>query len=55
VTTVQVVGTERQVLTQLLMEYSDVVSREDGNMGLTKVIPHKIPLAADTVPIRQPT
>jgi len=48
-------STERQVLTQLLAEYSDVFSRGDGDMGLTKVISHKIPLAAGTTPIRQPT
>jgi len=48
-------STERQVLAQLLAEYSDVFSRGDGNMGLTKVISHKIPLAAGTTPIRQPT
>jgi len=48
-------STERQALAQLLMEYSDVFSRGDGDMGLTKVISHKIPLAAGTTPIRQPT
>jgi len=46
---------ERQVLAQLLAEYSDVFSCVDGDMGLTKVISHEIPLAAGTTPIRQPT
>jgi len=48
-------STERQVLAQLLMEYSDVFIHGDGDMGLTKVIFHEIPLAAGTAPIRQPT
>jgi len=48
-------STERQVLAQLLAEYSVVFSRGDGDMGLTKVISHEIPLAAGTTPIRQPT
>jgi len=48
-------STECQVLTQLLAEYSDVFSRGDKDMGLTKVISHEIPLAAGTTPIRQPT
>jgi len=48
-------STERLVLAQLLAEYSDVFSRSDGDMGLTKVISHEIPLAAGTTPIRQPT
>jgi len=47
-------STERQVLAQLLTEYSDVFSRGDGDMGLTKVISHEIPLAFGTTPIRQP-
>jgi len=42
---------ERQELAQLLMEYSDVFSRGDEDMGLTKVISHEIPLAAGTTPI----
>jgi len=46
---------ERQQLAQLLMKYSDVFSRGDEDMGLTKVISHEIPLAAGTIPIRQPT
>jgi len=46
---------ERQELAQLLMKYSDVFSRGDEDMGLTKVISHEIPLAAGTTPIRQPT
>jgi len=48
-------STEHQVLAQLLMEYSDVFSREDKDMGLTKVISHEIPLAAGITPDRQPT
>jgi len=48
-------STEGQVLAQLLAEYSDVFSRGNGNMGLTKVISPEIPLAAGTTPIRQPT
>jgi len=48
-------STERQVLAQLLAEYSDVFSHGDGDMGLTKVISHNILLAAGTTPIRQPT
>ena len=48
-------STERQVLAQLLTEYSDVFSRGNEDMGLTKVISHEIPLAAGTTPIRQPT
>jgi len=42
---------ERQELAQLLMEYSDVFSRGNGDMGLTKVISHEIPLTAGTTPI----
>jgi len=49
------VSTERQALAQLLTEFSDVFSGGDGDMGLTKIISHKIPLAAGTTPIRQPT
>jgi len=48
-------STERQVLAQLLTEYSDVFSRGDGDMRLIKVISNEIPLAASTTPIRQPT
>jgi len=48
-------STERQVLVQLLTEYSDIFSRGDKDMGLTKVISYDIPLAAGTTPIRQPT
>jgi len=48
-------STKRQVLAQLLTEYSDVFSRGDEDMGLTKVISHEIPLAAGTTPIRKPT
>jgi len=35
-------STERQVLAQLLKKYSDVFSRGDGGMGLTKVISYEI-------------
>jgi len=45
-------STERQVLAQLLLECGDVFSRGDGDMGLTKVISHVIPLAAGTGPIK---
>jgi len=48
-------STERQVLAQLLTEYNYVFSCGDGDMGLTKVVSHEIPLAAGTTPIRQPT
>jgi len=48
-------STERQVLAQLLADYSDVFSHGDGAMGLTMVILYEIPLAAGTTPIRQPT
>jgi len=48
-------STERQALAQLLTEYSDVFSCGDGDMGLTKVISHEIPLGAGTTPVRQPT
>jgi len=45
-------STECQVLAQLLTEHSDIFSHGDGDMGLTKVIFHEIPLAAGTSPIR---
>jgi len=48
-------STERQVLAQLLTEYSDIFSHGNGDMGLAKVIFHEIPLAAGTSLIRQPT
>jgi len=48
-------STKCQALSQLLTEYSDVFSRDDGDMGLTKVISHEIPLSAGTNHIRQPT
>jgi len=47
-------STACQVLAQLLIEYSDLFSRRDEDMGLTKVISHGIPLAA-SAPIRQST
>jgi len=43
-------STERQVLAQLLTEYSDVFSRDDGDTRLAKVISHEIPMAAGTTP-----
>jgi len=42
-------------LAQLLQEYNDLFSCGDNDMGLTKVVCHEIPLAAGTVPIKQPT
>jgi len=46
---------ERLVMAQLLSEYKDVFSCGDHDMGLAKAVCHEIPLAAGTVPIRQPT
>jgi len=46
---------ERLVMAQLLSEYKDVLSCGDHDMGLTEAVCHEIPLAAGTVPIRQPT
>jgi len=46
---------KRQALARLLMDYSDVFSYGDEDMGLTKVVCHEIPLVAKTTPIRQPT
>jgi len=43
------------VMAQLLSEYKDVFSCGDHDMGLTEAVCHEIPLAAGTVPIRQPT
>jgi len=40
---------------QLFSEYKDMFSCGDHNMGMTKAVCHAIPLAAGTVPIRQPT
>jgi len=45
---------ERLVVAQLLSEYKDVFSCGDYDMGLAKAVCHEIPLAAGTVPIRQP-
>jgi len=42
-------------MAQLLSEYKDVFSCGEHDMGLTKTVCHEIPLAAETVPIRQPT
>jgi len=36
-------------------EYNDLFSSRDHDVGLTRAIRHGIPLAAGTVPIRQPT
>jgi len=43
------------VMAQLLSEYKDVFSCGDHDMGLAKAVCHEIPLAARTMPIRQPT
>jgi len=43
------------VMAQLLSEYKDVFSCSDHDMDLAKAVCHEIPLAAGTVPIRQPT
>jgi len=40
---------------QLLSEYKDVFSCGDNDMGLAKAVCHEIPVAAGSVPIRQPT
>jgi len=40
---------------QLLSEYKDEFSCVEHDMGLTKAVCHEIPLAAGTVPTRQPT
>jgi len=42
-------------MAQLLSEYKDVFSCGKHDMGPTKAVCHEIPLAAGTVPIRQPT
>jgi len=46
---------ERQALARLLIDYCDVFSYRDEDMGLTKVVCHEILLAAGTTPTRQPT
>jgi len=46
---------ERQAMAQLLREYGDVFSSGDHDVGLTRAVRHEIPLAAGTIPIRQPT
>ena len=46
---------ERQAMAKLLREYNDVFSSGDHDVGLTRAVRHEIPLAAETVPIRQPT
>jgi len=42
-------------MAQLLREYGDVFSSGDHDVGLTNVVCHEIPLAAGTIPIRQPS
>jgi len=46
---------ERLVMAQLLSEYKGVFSCGDHDMGLTEAVCHEIPLAAGTMPIREPT
>jgi len=46
---------EHLAMAKLLREYNDVFSSGDHDVGLTRVVCHKIPLAAEAVPIRQPT
>jgi len=46
---------KRLVMAPLLSEYKDVFSCDEHDMGLTKAACYEIPLAAGTVPIRQPT
>jgi len=46
---------ERQAMAKLLCEYNDVFSSGDHAVGLTRAVRHERPLAAGTVPIRQPT
>jgi len=46
---------ERLVMAQLLSEYKDVFSCGEHDMGLTRAVCHEILLAAETMPIRQPT
>jgi len=45
---------ERQAMAKLLREYNDVFSSRDHDVGLTRAVRHEIPLAAGTIPIRQP-
>jgi len=45
---------ECQAMAKLLSEYNDVFSSGDHDVGLTRAVRHEIPLAAGTVPIRQP-
>jgi len=46
---------ECQAMAKLLREYNDVFSSGDHDVDLTRAVRHEIPLAAGTVPIRQPT
>jgi len=42
-------------MAKLLHEYNDVFSSGDHDVGLTRAVRHEIPLAVETIPIRQPT
>ena len=42
-------------MAKLLREYNDMFSSGNHDVGLTRAVRHEIPLAAGTVPIRQPT
>jgi len=42
-------------MARLLREYNGVFSSGDHDVGLRRAVRHEIPLAAGTVPIRQPT
>jgi len=42
-------------MAKLLREYKNMFSSDVHDMGLTRAVRHEIPLAAGTVPIRQPT
>jgi len=46
---------ERQAMAMLLCECNEVFSSGDHDVGLTRAVRHEIPLAAGTVPNRQPT
>jgi len=45
---------ERQAMAQFLREYGEVFSSGDHDVGLASTVRHEIPLAAGTIPIRQP-
>jgi len=44
-----------EAMAKMLREYNDVFSSGDHDVGLTRAVPHEIPLAVGTVFIRQPT